>query len=193
MKARFGAAFASLALAPMALLAPWPAAADGELGPATATPLETFGRIAYVEYNGLFEGETSTGAYRVPYRITAPEKTLRSNRTVLVEPSHFALGLGTLTFHMGRDFLLSRGFEHAGIGWSTASGGPGADLRILDPDCESCFIDGGFFDFGGRTDDEIIADFARALGTDAMLSRCWGILGTCTSSASPIHPIPCSA
>ena len=40
---------------------------------------------------------------------------------------------------------------------------PGLDQRILDPTVPGTYIDGGVADGNGRTDDEIIADFARAL------------------------------
>src|SRR5215471_1184126 len=163
---RTGAVLTSLALAVVALLAPSPVAAEGGLGPPIATPVGTFGGIAYLQYDGIFEGETSTGAYRVPYRITAPAHPSRGNRTVLVEPSHFAIGLGTLNVYLRRDFLFPRGFAHAGIGWSTTSFGVGANFRILDPTAPGVFINGGFPDNGGRTDDEIIIDFARALAVD---------------------------
>ena len=62
----------TLVAAVVALLAPSPVAAEGVLGDPVATPVGTFGGIAYLQYDGLFEGETSTGAYRVPYRISAP-------------------------------------------------------------------------------------------------------------------------
>lgn len=165
---------ASGALVAASILVPVPALAAGQLGPPSATAIGAFGGIPYVEYNGLFEGQTSTGAYRVPYRITAPAKPSHGNRTVFVEPPHFAGGLNTLNFHFGRDFLLARGFAHGGVGWSTASGGPGADQRILDPAVDGTFIDGGFDEAGGRTDDEIVADFGRALESDP---RAIGMLG----------------
>src|SRR3989304_3701856 len=88
----------------------------GYAAPTTAqdqllTPIETligpFGGIAYVQYDGIFEGQTSTGAFRVPYRITAPADPSLGNRTVIVEPSHFATGLGTLNLALGQNFLLS--------------------------------------------------------------------------------------
>ena len=166
MNGRIGVVLASLTLAVVALLAPSPVAAEGELRTPIATQIETFGGIAYLQYDGIFEGETSTGAYRVPYRITAPAHPSRGNRTVLIEPSHFAIGLGTLNVYLRRDFLFPRGFAHAGIGWSTTSLGDGANFRILDPTAPGVFINGGFPDNGGRTDDEIIVDFARALVVD---------------------------
>jgi len=85
MNGRIGVVLASLTLAVVALLAPSPVAAEGELEPPTATQIETIRGIAYLQYDGIFEGETSTGAYRVPYRITAPAHPRRGNRTVLIE------------------------------------------------------------------------------------------------------------
>jgi hypothetical protein len=73
MKVGIGVVLASLALAPVALLALSPAAADGGLGYPLATPVGAFGAIAYVQYDGIFAGQTSTGAYRVPYRIATTE------------------------------------------------------------------------------------------------------------------------
>ena len=167
MKVSIGSVLVSLALAVVTLLAPSPVAADGVLGqPRTVTPVGTFRGIACVQYDGIFEGQTSTGAYRVPYRISAPAQPHRGNRTVLIEPSHFAIGLGTLNVYLGRDFLFPRGFAHAGIGWSTTSFGVGANFRILDPTVPGVFINGGVPDNGGQTDDEIIIDFARALAID---------------------------
>jgi hypothetical protein len=165
-----------LALAAAAGPAPAPVAAEGGLGTPRVTQLGTFGGVAYVQYDGLFEGQTSTGTYRVPYRISAPADPLRANRAVLVEPSHFAAGLGALELNLGRDFLFARRFAHAGIGWSTGSPPPplGGTGRILDPTAAGVFINGGVPDGGGRTDDEIIADFARALAVDATAQRLLG-------------------
>ena len=160
MTLRIGAVLSSLALAAAALLAPSLAAADGALGQPTTTSVGTFGGIAYVQHDGIFEGQTSTGAYRVPYRISAPENLSVANRTVVVEPPHGAAGLGALSVYLRRDFLFSRGFVHAGIGWSTLG------TRILDPSVPDTFIEGGFRQFGANTDDEIIVDFARALAVD---------------------------
>jgi hypothetical protein len=143
------------------------AVAEDQLGTPVATPIGTFGGIAYIQYDGIFEGQTSTGTYRVPYRITAPADPARGNRTVLVEPPHFAIGLGALDAYLGRDFLLSRGFTHAGVGWSTALDETRLTLRILDPTVPNVFINGGFAEYDGRTDDEIIVDFARALVSDS--------------------------
>jgi len=173
MKGRIGAVLASLALAVVALLAPSPASADGGIGKPRVTEVGTYGGIAYVQYDGVFQGHTSTGVFRVPYRITAPKDSSLANRTVLVEPSHFVEGLGALNIFLRRDFLFPRGFVHAGVGYSTATFGQDAGYRILDPTVPGVFIKGGVIlngDAGlpenGRTDDEIIVDFARALAVD---------------------------
>ena len=133
----------------------------------TATQIGVFAGVPYVQYDGIFEGMTSTGAFRVPYRITAPSDPDLGNRTVLVEPPHFAAGLAVLGIYLGPDLLFSRGFAHAGVGWSTASSGTSLTQRILDPSVPGVFIEGGFPDSRGRTDHEIVADFAHALGDPA--------------------------
>lgn len=134
-----------------------PDATNGRLGPPAVTPLGTFGGIPYVRYDGVFEGRTSTGRFRVPYRISAPKDPRRTNGTVLVEPPHFAIGLGTLNGYLRPELLFTRGFVHAGIGWSTFGN------RILDPSVPGTFIEGGFDEEGARVDDEIITEFGRAL------------------------------
>ena len=143
------------------------AGSDDIEAPTTAVPAGSFEGVDYVQYDGVFAGRTSTGAFRVPYRITAPVDPDDGNGAVVMEPPHFATGLGTLAFQLGRKFLLGRRFIHAGVGYSTTSFGPGLDQRILDPSVPGTYIEGGFADGSGRTDDEIVADFARALATDA--------------------------
>ncbi|WP_328989293.1 alpha/beta hydrolase domain-containing protein [Kribbella sp. NBC_01245] len=151
------------------------ATTDDRLLSPTVKQVGTFAGVPYVQYDGIFEGDTSTGAFRVPYRITAPTDPSLGNATVLVEPSHFVIGLGALNIYLRPDLLFTRGFAHAGVGWSTTSFGPGADQRILDPSAPGVFIEGGVEDSGGRTDHEIITEFAKALATDpeagSMLGR----------------------
>jgi alpha/beta hydrolase family protein len=174
MRMGIGAMLVILALAVVALVTPSPVTAEGLIGQPRTTPVGTFGGIAYVQHDGLFEGQTSTGAYRVPYRITAPLEPVRGNRTVLIEPPHPIAGMGMLERELGRSFLFSRGFAHAGIGWSTTRYGKDGDNRIVDPTAPGVFIEGGFKDTNGRTDDEIIADFGRALMVDATARRLLG-------------------
>src|SRR5688572_308770 len=64
-----------------------------DIGAPQMSSFGTFGGIDYVKYRGVFEGETSTGGFRVPYQIIAPADPTEGNGTVLVEPSHFMIGL----------------------------------------------------------------------------------------------------
>jgi hypothetical protein len=146
---------------------PSTASAAGKLQPPLrASPLGTFGGVRYVQYDGLFAGKTSTGKYSVPFRISAPAspRSARSS-TVLVEPPHFGVGTYLREAWLGRPFLFGRGFVHASVGYSTTTSGPFV-YRILDPAAQGVFIEGGVVDGNGRTDDEIIVDFARALRSD---------------------------
>lgn len=130
------------------------------LGPPTVTSLGTFGGIAYVQYDGVFEGETSTGAFRVPYRISAPADPSLTNESVLVEAPHFSIALGARDRYLRPGFLFGRGFVHAGAGWGTFGN------RILDRSVPGTFIDGGFHQAGTKVDDEILTDFATALASN---------------------------
>ena len=49
------------------------------------------------------------GAFQVPYRITAPVDPEDGNGAVVVEPPHFATGLGTLEFQLGRNSCSDEG------------------------------------------------------------------------------------
>src|SRR5215217_8232942 len=142
---------------------PSTASAAGTLQPPSKTSLGTFKGVEYFQYAGLFAGKTSTGKYSVPYRISAPANSRSANSsTVLVEPPHFAQGTFLRESYLGRAFLFNRGFVHASVGYSTFAN------RILDPTAKGVFIRGGVFDGNGRTDDEIIVDFARALRSDPL-------------------------
>src|SRR5215216_6712215 len=148
------------------------ASAAGTLQPPSKTSLGTFRGVEYFQYAGLFAGKTSTGKYSVPYRISAPANPRSATgSTVLVEPPHFATGTFLRESYLGRPFLFGEGFLHASVGYSTGSP-PGfgglISNRILDPAATGVFINGGVVLPGekGRTDDEIIVDFARALRSD---------------------------
>jgi hypothetical protein len=177
---------------------PSTASAAGKLQPVLKTSsLGKFGGVKYVQYDGLFVGKTSTGSYRVPYRISAPANPGRANRgTVLVEPPHFALGTYLREGWLGRPFLFGRGFLHASVGYSTTTSGPFV-YRILDPAAQGVFIDGGVVDGNGRTDDEIVVDFARALRSDPVARALIGpaarrYLAGFSDSADPVKRIVAS-
>jgi hypothetical protein len=177
---------------------PSTASAAGKLQPVLKTSsLGKFGGVHYVQYDGLFVGKTSTGNYRVPYRISTPANPRRANRgTVLVEPPHFALGTYLREGWLGRPFLFGRGFLHASVGYSTTTSGPFV-YRILDPAAQGVFIDGGAVDGNGRTDDEIVVDFARALRSDPLARGLIGpgarrYLAGFSDSAEPVKRIVAS-
>ena len=153
------------------------AVADGKLQqPQTVSDLGTFDGITYRSYSGFFVGETSTGDYRVPYEVAGPAQPALGNGTVLVEPPHFAAGTVVRDRWLGRDFLFGGRFSYGAVGWSTATLDGQVTNRILDPDARGVFIHGGGPLPGedGRTDDEIIVDFARALGNDRVARRLLG-------------------
>jgi Alpha/beta hydrolase domain len=193
----FGGAALGLLVLPVF---PSTASAVGKLQPVLKTSLlGTFGGVNYVQYDGLFVGRTSTGNYRVPYRISAPANPRRANHgTVLVEPPHFATGTFLRESWLGRPFLFGRGFLHASVGYSTTSFGDGVSItnRILDPAAQGVFIHGGVVLPGedGRTDDEILVDFARALRSDPLAGALMGsvarrYLAGFSDSADPVKRI----
>jgi hypothetical protein len=191
----FGGAALGLLVLPVF---PSTASAAGKLQPPLKTSaLGTFGGVKYVQYDGLFAGKTSTGNYRVPYRISAPTNPRNAIRkTVLVEPPHFALAAYLREGWLGRPFLFNRRFMHASIGYSTTTSGPFV-YRILDPAAQDVFIDGGVVDGNGRTDDEIVVAFARALRSDPVARTLMGpaarrYLAGFSDSAEPVKRIVAS-
>jgi hypothetical protein len=94
----------------------------------------------------------------VPYRITAPANLKLANRTVVVNHLTAPPGSVRSTSACAGTSVLAR-IRARGHRMN----GP---TRILDPSVPGTFIEGGFRQFGGNTDDEIIVDFARALLVD---------------------------
>lgn len=90
-------------------------------------PFGTFGGITYLQIKGRFTGENSAGeAFSVPFEITFPKPPQRVQR-FLLEPAHFDAGLLVRDGYVGPDFIFSRGFYHASVGYSFVG------KRILDP------------------------------------------------------------
>jgi hypothetical protein len=138
--------------------------------------LGTANGIAYRSYSGLFVGDTSSGNYRVPYELTGPVRPALANGTMLVEVPHFVAGAAVRDLALGRRFLFGGRFSYGAVGWSTATRAGEVTNRILDPSARGVFIHGGAPLEGedGRTDDEIVVDFARALGRDPVAGRLLG-------------------
>ena len=168
---------ALLVAAVAAFVCPAGALADGKLQrPRTVSDIGSVNGIAYRSYSGLFVGRTSSGNYRVPYELAGPVPPALANGTVLVEVPHFFAGAAVRDLALGRDFLFGGRFSYGAVGWSTATSAGEATSRILDPTTRGVFIHGGAPLPGedGRTDDEIVVDFARALGRDRVAGRLLG-------------------
>lgn len=161
---------------PVALEEPSPVSSPGPALEVSFTerasePFGTFDGVPFLRHTGMFEGETSLGAFRVPYEIVAPEDPDQGNGTVLVEPPHFAFGpigrdqnLGT-GFLLEREehFLFERGFSYAAVGFGTNG------LNILDPTAGGLVLfgepvtDPGVIAVGAPLDEEILVQFTEAL------------------------------
>src|SRR5215213_2305717 len=168
---------ALLAVAIAVFVSPAGALADGKLErPRTVSDLGTVNGIAYRSYSGFFVGKTSTGNYRVPYELTGPVQPALGNGTVLVEVPHFAAGTAVRDLALGRHFVFGGRFSYGAVGWSTATSAGEVTNRILDPSARGVFIHGGAALPGedGQTDDEIVVDFARALGRDPVAGHLLG-------------------
>ena len=162
-----------LALLALLALAGAPRAEASALVDVTAAPYQTDGRIEYVRYSGRFIGETARGTFRVPFEIVAPAHPAFGNRTVVVEPPHFAFGPGGRDATLGPDVLFTRGFSHATVGYSNEG------LSLLDPAAGDAVIAGTsvVIDPGAPLvvrDVGIIKAFAKALMHDPEARRMLG-------------------
>jgi hypothetical protein len=144
--------------------------ADGKLDlPRTVASLGTYEGVAYNEYSGFFSGRTSTGDYRVPYRIRAPADPRLSNQTILIDVPHIVGGAMISDAFVTRPAVYGNHFMDGSVGYSSQTFAPGVlTNRMLDPNANGVFVHGGVILPGdtGLTDDEITVDFARALQTD---------------------------
>lgn len=128
-------------------------------------PFGTFGGVAFVRHTGIFRGETSLGAFRMPYEIVAPEDPALGNGTVLVEPPHFSGGTGRDQV-LGREVLFGGGYGYASVGFGEYG------FNVLHPDAGKLRIAGGPVDVvsiarpDGTIDEEILVQFAEALRSD---------------------------
>jgi len=117
------------------VFSPWIAAAQ-EIGivegSVTSEPYGTFNGIAYVKYEGRFVG-LADGEYDVPFEIIAPEDPNQGNGIAIVEPFHPLGDAGALKGYLTPEFLLERGFSHAGIGYREDAADPMAWYLEDDP------------------------------------------------------------
>ena len=124
---------AVLAVTATAIVFPSTASADGELAHPSATPRELRGNRIHPVRRHLRGRDVHR---RLPgaVRITAPADHQQGNRTVLVEPPHFAVGLGALDFALGpglppgsRIRARGRGLQHDHVRAGSRSSHPRSD------------------------------------------------------------------
>lgn len=139
-----------LAAAFVSALNPMNAAA--EFSETSMEPFGNFGGTEYVRYSGRFQGETELGEFDVPFRFVAPADPALGNGTVLVEPSHFALGTGVRDLVLTPRFLFNRGFGYATLGFG-ANG-----LNVLDPAAAPIIVAGEPVENPGEADQAAVTD-----------------------------------
>jgi hypothetical protein len=150
------------------------AASRGSLTAGASEPFGSFGGLPFVRHTGLFEGETSLGAFRVPYELVSPADPALGNGTVLIEPPHFLLGPAGRDLVLTRALVFGEGFGYAAVGFGTNG------LNILDPSVPGPMVAGvpvaspGVPNPLGVVDEEILVQFTHALSSDPVAV---GILG----------------
>jgi hypothetical protein len=143
-------------------------------GTLVATPLGTFGGIAYTNYEAMFQGTASQNhPYRVPCQIVAPTQPGQAGRLLLFDwlnSSLIATAIGR-DFGLGRysmtdDFLFSQGLVYAAVRSDpVALGVPWMD---------------GTFNTSGETiqaahdNYDIVADFIKAFTSDPLVAKLAG-------------------
>jgi len=132
----------------------------------SAEAFGSYGQVEFVRYTGRFQGETSLGAFDVPFEIIAPDDPAEGNGVLLFEPPHFNGGPLVRDGVLGRRFLFNRGFSYAAVGFGTNG------RNVLDPAAPGIVIAGspvespGMIDVVGIADEEIIIQFVGALQAD---------------------------
>jgi len=76
----------------------------------------TFNGIEYLKHEGRFVGTTAEG-YSVPFEILAPADPARGNGAVVMEPLHAFGGSPGGIGYLTPEFLFTRGFSLAMVGW----------------------------------------------------------------------------
>lgn len=130
-------------------------------------PLSREDAGTHVILKGRFTGQTSAGAYSVPYEISAPLKANKGNGRLLFEAPHFVQGPLARDGVLGREYVFGQGYSHASVGYGNRHRrllelNPGFEMRlrglVVTPLPPGSPPAGGFI-----TDTEILADFVNAL------------------------------
>jgi len=137
-------------------------------------PFGTFGGVDFVRHSGRFVGTTSDGAFRVPFEIVAPTDPGQGSGSVLVEAPHWAFAPIGRDLILGRELIFGRGISYGSVGYGTDGG------EILDASATDAVIAGepvmnpGALTFAGRFDEEILIQFAAALGSEPLALQILG-------------------
>jgi hypothetical protein len=142
----------------------------------TATPLGTFGGVAYTSYEAMFQGTASRNhPYRVPCQIIAPQSPGQVGRPLLFDwlnptliPTAVGRDFGLGRYSMTDAFLLCLGIVYATVR-SDKEG-------IGRPWIEGTFNAAGESIREAGDEFEIVADFVGALSTDSLATRLAGPL-----------------
>ncbi len=135
----------------------------GMLVEAVSSHYGNFGGVDYLRHTGRFVGETSSGAFRVPFEIVAPANRRRGNGTVVVEPPHFIFGTTGRDSVLGNELLFERRFSYASVGFANEG------FNLLDPFAIDAEIAGSPVISNMPPflrDVEILKQFAEALSAD---------------------------
>ncbi|HEX5766254.1 MAG TPA: alpha/beta hydrolase domain-containing protein, partial [Woeseiaceae bacterium] len=153
-----------------------PALGDNFAGVVTE-PFGVFAGVEYVRHTGVFEGESTLGAFRVPFEVVAPADPDLGENTLLFEPPHSGFGTVGRNLVLGPDLIFGRGLRFASVGVGNLS-----DLHILDPSIPDLLLAGAAFvpadpenlPAGSIIDEEIIALFLAALESDEDMAAMLG-------------------
>jgi hypothetical protein len=139
-------------------------------------PFGVFAGVQYVRHTGVFEGESTLGAFRVPFEVVAPADPDLGENTLLFEPPHSGFSTVGRDRILGPDLIFGRGFRFASVGIGNVS-----ELHILDASISGLVLAGAPFTLadpatsvGAVLDKEIIARFVAALESDEDMAALLG-------------------
>jgi hypothetical protein len=139
-------------------------------------PFGVFAGVEYVRHTGVFEGESTLGAFRVPFEVVAPADPGLGENTLLFEPPHSGFSTVGRNLILGPDLIFGRGLRFASVGVGNVS-----ELHILDASISGLVLAGAPFaladpatSVGVVLDEEIIARFVAALESDEDMAAMLG-------------------
>lgn len=130
-------------------------------------PFDVLNGVEFQRHTGRFQGETSLGAYDVPFEIVAPADPSQGTGTIVFEPPHWAFPTLGRDLWIGHSIIFGRGMSYATVGFGVDG------FNILDPlfpdpvIAGSDVADPGALRFAGPSDEEILIQFVQAITSDA--------------------------